>query len=73
MNPQYLVVKTDGTVYMALRKEDLLGLTNTALRLELHPGMGFGKIFTIGGSAGAYTAANNNHTDGYNNQHAKSF
>jgi hypothetical protein len=73
MVPFYLAVKTDGTVYAGLHKEDIYTLSNTALRLEINSEMLFGKIFTVGGSAGAYTATNNDHSDGFGNLHAKTF
>ena len=43
MNSIFLVFKTDGTVYVSNRKEDLVTLTSTALRLELQSLPPFGK------------------------------
>jgi hypothetical protein len=61
MNSIFLVFKQDGTVYVSNRKEDLVGLTSTALRLELQALPPFGKICTITGNAGAYTVTSNTH------------
>jgi hypothetical protein len=60
MNSIFLVFKTDGTVYVSNRKEDLVTLTSTALRLELQSLPPFGKVCTISGS-GPYTVTSNTH------------